>query len=95
MPLIKPAIIKIRKYVIIGVITLLMLNVLAFYFINKGIETEKLIRQTQDAGLVAQLQQEQVLNDVLPSLVFTVNIALVLLLVVLGIRSLLKKRKTA
>lgn len=86
---------KNKKIKVVAIVILIALNVLAFYFINKGIETEKLIRQTQDAGLVAQLQQEQLLNDVLPSLVFTLNIALVLLLVILGIRSLIKKRKTA
>ena len=85
---------KNKKIKVVAIVFLIALNVLAFYFINKGIETEKLIRQTQDAGLVAQLQQEQLLNDVLPSLVFTLNVALVLLLVILGIRSLIKKRKT-
>ncbi len=86
---------KNKKVKVVAIVILFALNVLAFYFINKGIETEKLIRKTQDAGLLAQLQQEQLLNDVLPSLVFTLNIALVLLLVILGIRSLIKKRKTA
>ncbi|MCJ8498480.1 hypothetical protein MVI27_09425 [Chryseobacterium salipaludis] len=86
---------KNKKIKVVAIVILIALNVLAFYFINKGIETEKLIRQTQDAGLVAKMQQEQLLNDVLPSLVFTLNIALVLLLVILGIRSLIKKRKTA
>ncbi len=86
---------KNKKIKVVAIVILIALNVLAFYFINKGIETEKLIRQTQDSGLLAQLQQEQLLNDVLPSLVFTLNIALVLLLVILGIRSLIKKRKTA
>ncbi len=86
---------KNKKIKVVAIVILIALNVLAFYFINKGIETEKLIRKTQDSGLVAQLQQEQLLNDVLPSLVFTLNIALVLLLVILGIRSLIKKRKTA
>ncbi len=86
---------KNKKIKVVAIVILIALNVLAFYFINKGIETEKVIRQTQDAGLVAKMQQEQLLNDVLPSLVFTLNIALVLLLVILGIRSLIKKRKTA
>lgn len=86
---------KNKKIKVVAIVILIALNVLAFYFINKGIETEKLIRKTQDSGLVAQLRQEQLLNDVLPSLVFTLNIALVLLLVILGIRSLIKKRKTA
>ncbi len=86
---------KNKKIKVVAIVILIVLNVLAFYFINKGIETEKLIRQTQDAGLVAKMQQEQLLNDVLPSLVFTLNIALVLLLVILCIRSLIKKRKTA
>lgn len=86
---------KNKKIKVVAIVILIALNVLAFYFINKGIETEKLIRKTQDSGLVAQLQQEQLLNDVLPSLVFTLNIALVLLLLILGIRSLIKKRKTA
>ncbi len=86
---------KNKKIKVVAIVILIALNVLAFYFINKGIKTEKLIRQTQDAGLVAKMQQEQLLNDVLPSLVFTLNIALVLLLVILGIRSLIKKRKTA
>ncbi|MGA9213595.1 hypothetical protein [Kaistella sp.] len=82
-----------RKWLIIGASILAILNLAAFYILRKGIEIANLIKHTENETIRNSFQQKQILSDVLPSLVFTIDIALIFFGCYLLIKMVLKSLK--
>ncbi|WP_313501985.1 hypothetical protein [Kaistella carnis] len=84
---------KSKKIVAAVAIFLVTLNIIAFYILQKGIGISKAINNTENKEALKSLEQKQILSDVLPSLVFTIDIALIFFLCYLLIKMLFKSLK--
>ena len=84
---------KYKKIVLSAAIFLVAINILAFYILQQGIEIAKTIKNTNDKEALKSLEQKQMLSDVVPSLIFTIDIALIFLLCYLLIKLLIKSLK--
>lgn len=69
---------------------LFVLNVFAFYVLQDGIGIAKAIRNTQNQEAIKALEKKQIFSDVFPSLVFTVDVALLFFVCYLLIKALFK-----
>ena len=89
---------KNKKRLIAAGIFLVALNIFAFYILQQGIGIAKAIKNTQNKEALYALEQKQILSDVFPSIVFTIDIALIFfgcyLLIKLLFRSLKKSTPT-
>ena len=74
-------------------IVLVALNIFAFYILQKGIGIVKAINNTENKEALKSLEQKQILTDVVPSLIFTIDIALIFFLCYLLIKLLIKSLK--
>lgn len=84
-----------RKWIIIGFLVLAILNILAFYILKEGIRIADLIEHAETETMRKSLQQKQILSDVLPSLVFTIDIALIFFGCYLFIKMIFKSLKNS
>ena len=84
---------KNKKILAAAGIFLVALNIFAFYTLQEGIGIAKAISNTKNKEALKSLQQKQILSDVVPSLIFTIDIALVFFLCYLLIRILIKSLK--
>ena len=74
-------------------IFLVALNIFAFYILQKGIGIAKAINNTENKEALKSLEQKQILTDVVPSLIFTIDIAIIFFLCYLLIKMLFKSLK--
>lgn len=86
---------KNKKILIVAGIFLIALNIGAFYILQKGIGIAKAINNTENKEGLKSLEQKQILTDVVPSLIFTIDIALIFFLCYLLIKSLIKSLKNS
>lgn len=84
---------KYKKILIVAGIFLIALNIGAFYILQKGIGIAKAINNIENKQGLKSLEQKQILTDVVPSLIFTIDIALIFFLCYLLIKSLMKSLK--
>ena len=84
---------KNKKILAAAGIVLVALNIFAFYILQNGIGIAKAIKNTENKEALKSLEQKQILSDVLPSLVFTIDIALIFFLCYLLIKMLFKSLK--
>lgn len=84
---------KYKKIVLAAVIILVVLNILAFYILQEGIGIAKAIKNTKNKEALNALEEKQILSDVFPSLVFTIDIAIIFFGCYLLIKMLLKSLK--
>ncbi len=84
---------KKKKITIVALIILVALNALAFYIIKEGIGIAKAIKNTTNKETIKALEEKQILSDVVPSLVFTIDIALIFFGCYLFIKILFKSLK--
>ncbi len=84
---------KFKKILIAAILILIALNAVAFYVLQKGIGIAEAIKNTENKEALNSLKQKQVFSDVLPSLVFTIDIALIFLVCYLLIKMLFKSLK--
>ena len=81
---------KYKKIIIPAGILLVALNIFAFYMLRQGIGIAKAIKNTQNKEALDSLETKQILSDVLPSLVFTIDIAIMMFLLYLLLKFLFK-----
>ena len=84
---------KFKKILIAAILILIALNAVAFYVLQKGIGIAEAIKNTENKEALNSLEQKQVFSDVFPSLVFTIDIALIFLVCYLLIKMLFKSLK--
>ncbi len=84
---------KSKKIFAAAGIVLVALNIFAFYILQKGIGIAKAINNTENKEALKSLEQKQILTDVVPSLIFTIDIALIFFLCYLLIKLLIKSLK--
>jgi hypothetical protein len=82
-----------KKIVISAVIILIALNVLAFYILTEGIGIIDALKHEENEIIKKSLEQKLIFSDVFPSLVFTIDIALLFLLAYLFIKKFFKSLK--
>ena len=86
---------KSKKILAVAGIFLLALNIFAFYILQQGIGIAKAINNTENKEALKSLEQKQILTDVVPSLIFTIDIALIFFLCYLLIKMLIKSLKNS
>lgn len=86
---------KNKKILIAAGIFLVALNIFAFYTLQEGIGIAKAINSTQNKEALKSLEQKQILSDVVPSLIFTIDIAIILFLLYLLVKSFFKSLKNS
>lgn len=84
---------KNKKRLIAAGIFLVALNIFAFYILKQGIGIAKAIKKTENKEALKALEQKQIFSDILPSLVFTIDIALILFLCYLLIKMVFRSFK--
>lgn len=84
---------KSKKILAAAGIVLVALNIFAFYFLQKGIGISKAINNTENKEALKSLEQKQILTDIVPSLIFTIDIALIFFGCFLLIKMLFKSLK--
>ncbi|WHF51114.1 hypothetical protein QGN23_11830 [Chryseobacterium gotjawalense] len=84
---------KFKKIIIAAFLILIALNSVAFYILQEAIGIAKAINNTENKEALKSLEQKQILSDVLPSLVFTIDIVLIFFLCYLLIKMLFKSLK--
>ena len=84
---------KSKKILAAAGIFLVALNIFAFYILQKGIGIAKAINNTENKEALKSLEQKQILTDVVPSLIFTIDIAIIFFLCYLLIKMLFKSLK--
>lgn len=82
----------INRFLALGIF-LVALNIFAFYILQKGIGIAKAINNTENKEALKSLEQKQILTDVVPSLIFTIDIAIIFFLCYLLIKMLFKSLK--
>lgn len=81
---------KNKKILAASGIFLVALNIFAFYMLREGIGIAKAIKNTQNKEALDSLETKQIISDVLPSLVFTIDIAIMMFLLYLLLKFLFK-----
>lgn len=84
---------KNKKILTAAGIVLVALNIFAFYILQNGIGIAKAINNTENKEAIKSLEQKQIFSDVFPSLVFTIDIALIFLACYFLIKMLFKSLK--
>ena len=82
-----------RKWLALGLITLLGLNFLAVYILNQSIENRKLLAHAS-AELKESLQQKDLQSDLIISAIFTLDVVVILVVLYLLVKTLIKIMKT-
>lgn len=70
-----------NKILISAGLFLIAMNFFAFYIIKKTIGIAEAIKNTENKDAINSLEQKKIFGDVFPSLIFTVDIAVILFLV--------------
>ncbi len=86
---------KSKKILAAAGIFLVAINIFAFYILQEGIGISKAINNTQNKEALKSLEQKQILSDVVPSLIFTIDIAIIFFLFYLLIKMLIKSLKNS
>ena len=81
---------KNKKILAASGIFLVAFNIFAFYMLREGIGIAKAIKNTQNKEALDSLETKQIISDVLPSLVFTIDIAIMMFLLYLLLKFLFK-----
>ena len=84
---------KYKKLLLLAGIFLVALNIFAFYILKKGIEINDQLEHVEEESVRKSLEQKQIFSDVFPSLVFTIDIAIIFFLLYLLIKFLFKSIK--
>ena len=84
---------KYKKLLLLAAIFLVALNIFAFYILKKGIEINDQLEHVEEESVRKSLEQKQIFSDVFPSLVFTIDIAIIFFLLYLLIKFLFKSIK--
>ena len=84
---------KNKKILAASGVFLVALNIFAFYTLQEGIGIAKAINNTQNKEALKSLEQKQILSDILPSLVFTIDIAIIFFVLYLLIKMVFKSLK--
>lgn len=82
-----------RNWIILGLFVLIILNLIAFYIVKESIGISDALEHIQDETVRKSLEQKQILSDVLPSVIFTIDIALIFFGCYLLIKMLFKSLK--
>ena len=82
-----------RNGIILGLFVLIILNLIAFYIVKESIGISDALEHIQDETVRKSLEQKQILSDVLPSVIFTIDIALIFFGCYLLIKMLFKSLK--
>ena len=82
-----------RNRIILGLFVLIILNLIAFYIVKESIGISDALEHIQDETVRKSLEQKQILSDVLPSAIFTIDIALIFFGCYLLIKMLFKSLK--
>lgn len=82
-----------KKWLALGLITLLGLNFLAVYILNQSIENRKLLAHAS-AEMKESLQQKDMQSDLIISAIFTLDVVVILVVLYVLAKTLLKKMKT-
>ena len=83
----------IKKISIAGLITLIPLNLTAFYFIKSSIESTILLQKIQDPVAIQSLQEKKALGNLFTAAVVTIDIIFVLFFLYLLFKLLTKSLK--
>ena len=86
---------KSKKILAAAGIFLVAINIFAFYILQEGIGISKAINKTENKEALKSLEQKQILSDVVPSLIFTIDIAIIFFLFYLLIKMLIKSLKNS
>ena len=86
---------KSKKILAAAGIFLVAINIFAFYILQEGIGISKAINNTQNKEALKSLEQKQILSDLVPSLIFTIDIAIIFFLFYLLIKMLIKSLKNS
>lgn len=86
---------KNKKKLLAAGVFLVALNIFAFYILQKGIGIAKAIKNTENKEALNALEQKQILSDVFPSLVFTIDIGLIFFGCYLLIKMVFKSLKNS
>ena len=84
---------KKKKILIAAGIFLIALNIFAFYILQEGIGIAEAIKNTKNKAALNALEQKQIFSDVFPSLIFTIDIAIIFFVCYLLIKILFKSLK--
>ena len=84
---------KKKKILIAAGIFLIALNIFAFYILQEGIGIAEAIKNTKNKAALNSLEQKQIFSDVIPSLIFTIDIAIIFFVCYLLIKILFKSLK--
>ena len=84
---------KYKKILPLAGMFLVALNIFAFYILKKGIEINDQLEHVEEESVRKSLEQKQIFTDVFPSLVFTIDIAIIFFLLYLLIKFLFKSIK--
>ena len=84
---------KKKKILIAAGIFLIALNIFAFYILQEGIGIAEAIKNTKNKAALNSLEQKQIFSDVIPSLIFTIDIAIIFFVGYLLIKILFKSLK--
>ena len=84
-----------RKWIIIGAVALVLLNMLAFYVIQNSLGLAEAIRNTKNKSALESLQQKEIFSDVFSSFIFTLDIFGILFLIYLLIKGLISILKNS
>ena len=84
---------KNKKRLIAAGIFLVALNIFAFYILQQGVGIAKAIKNTENKEAIKALEQKQIFSDIVPSLIFTIDIAIILFFCYLLIKMVFKSLK--
>ena len=82
-----------RNGIILGLFVLIILNLIAFHIVKESIGISDALEHIQDETVRKSLEPKQILSDVLPSIIFTIDIALIFFGCYLLIKMLFKSLK--
>ena len=82
-----------KKISIAGLITLIPLNIVAFYFIKENIEITLALKNIQNPEAINSLQQKMVMGNFFTAVVFTLDIVFILFLLYLLFKMVTKSLK--
>ena len=86
---------KNKKIFISAGIFLIALNIFGYYILQEGIGITDSLEHVENDAVRKSLEQKQILSDVLPSIVFTIDIALIFFGCYLLIKMVFKSLKNS
>ena len=83
-----------KKIIILSAgLILVALNIFAFYMIKEGIGIAEALKNAKSKQAINSLEQKRIWSDILPSLVFTIDIAIIFFVLYLLIKMVFKSLK--